>query len=285
MRGSTSWTARCGRSGESAVTRRSRSARAEPSWTGCSALERPTAEPDGTELAEALVNRSPRAGSARPAPRPGGDRRGAGAARRSPRAQRADPDERDPQLLGRDPRPAGRRARAGRPTLAVGGVMGRWAADRRRRTSPRTCGPSGSTTASWSCAPTPPPGPPRSACSRRPWSRRLNDELGAGTVTPVIVRGPRRRPGSKGLRSVRAAARATPTADPTRGRRRLCTTRSRVQAASDPCPAADRRRVGGLGNAEFRGQKPAQTPADAVQRCPQGRLDAPSRPLRPRTGP
>ena len=153
----------------------------------------------------------PRSGPAtrRPGARRGSTRRAVTEARSG-----AHPDERDPQLLAA----ALDRLLAERgweTDAAVGAVLGRWpaivgpelaahcdaAVVRRRR-----AGGAGRLHRL---------GHPAAAARPRTASRRLNAELGAGTVTAVTVRGPGRRPGSAGRsRASAAAARATRTAEP-----------------------------------------------------------------------
>ena len=124
----------------------------------------------------------------------------------------------------RRPRPAAARHRrwAGwSPTTAGSSTSGctassaggpSWSATR----SPSTARPSRSPTAGWWCAPTRPPGPPSCKLLAPTVVRRLNEELGHGTVTVIEVLGPAPAELEEGprCRSATAAVRATPTAEP-----------------------------------------------------------------------
>ena len=144
-----------------------------------------------------------------PAPDPRRDPGAAGADRARVRWRRpvtdersgAHPDDRDPQLLG--------------PTLdrlvadqgwetdaAVGGVMGRWAeivgAEVAAHAEPVSW-----PTASWSCRPTRPRGPPRSGCWPRPCWPGWPPSSAPARSRSVVVHGPSAPSWKRGLRSVR----------------------------------------------------------------------------------
>ena len=156
---------------------------------------------------------------------------GAGGRSGSRAAQRRGPGRPRPAAVRRrDPGPADRRARLG-DRRRVGGVLGRWAAivgpEIAAHAGPQAFEDGelvvGADSTAWATqlrllAPT--------------LLARLANELGAGVVTSVTVRGPLAPSWSAGLRPSAAAARATPTAD--RARRRMADRHSVTRAARPP---------------------------------------------------
>ncbi len=158
-------------------------ARAAAASARQAAARKKTVDASGARTFTEVVRRAPRR------PRPAAARPGDGPADRQPR-------------LGARPQGAGRSSAAGPSSSAT--------------RSPPTARPRRSPTAGWWCAPTRPPGPPSSSCSRPPSYDVSTSELGHGTVTVIEVLGPAPAELEEGQASPAAtvAVRATPTAEP-----------------------------------------------------------------------